>query len=153
MPASVPRNRPIARLGSGPWWVYGCGPGRHGRLDGVRRRDLATVAMQCDYGKPRPAPVIQADQCSDHTSVTVLPITSTQGDAPLLRVALELATDNGLQRLSHLMVDKAMTVKRDKLDDAFGHLGAEVLIEIERRLAVFLGIAKCGNQSASRAPR
>ena len=40
------------------------------------------------------------------------------------------------------MVDKAMTVKRDKIGKAFGYIGAEALIEIERCLAVFLGIAK-----------
>lgn len=108
----------------------------------MRRGDLVTIALQGDYGKPRPALIIQADQFGEHTSVTVLPITSTQGDAPLLRVAVEPATDNGLNRLSHVMVDKTMTVKRHRLGSVFGHIGAELLTEIDRRLAIFLGIAK-----------
>ncbi|MGD6669204.1 hypothetical protein VWZ37_21950 [Xanthomonas citri pv. citri] len=40
------------------------------------------------------------------------------------------------------MVDKAMTVKRDKVGRAFGRVDADALVEIERCLAVFLGIAK-----------
>jgi mRNA interferase MazF len=40
------------------------------------------------------------------------------------------------------MVDKAMTVKRDKLGQAFGHIDADLMVEVERCLAVFLGIAK-----------
>jgi len=40
------------------------------------------------------------------------------------------------------MVDKAMTVKRDKLGQAFGYIDADTLVEIERCLALFLGIAK-----------
>lgn len=40
------------------------------------------------------------------------------------------------------MVDKAMTVKREKVGPAFGRIDADVLVEVERCLAVFLGIAK-----------
>ena len=40
------------------------------------------------------------------------------------------------------MVDKAMTVKRDKVEQAFGRIDVNVMVEIERCLAVFLGIAK-----------
>nr|WP_255705886.1 MULTISPECIES: type II toxin-antitoxin system PemK/MazF family toxin [unclassified Ectothiorhodospira] len=38
--------------------------------------------MQGDFGKPRPALVIQANQFSDNASLTILPITSTLVDAP-----------------------------------------------------------------------
>ena len=40
------------------------------------------------------------------------------------------------------MVDKAITVKRDRVGPAFGSLDAETMVEVERCLAVFLGIAK-----------
>jgi mRNA interferase MazF len=86
--------------------------------------------------------VIQADQFSDHTSVTVLPITSTLVSAPLLRVTIQPDAENGLQKSSQIMVDKAMTVKRDKIGPVFGNIGVDTLVEIERCLAVFLGIAK-----------
>jgi mRNA interferase MazF len=108
----------------------------------MRRGDLVTIAMQGDFGKPRPALVIQANQFSDHASVTILPITSTLVAAPLLRVTIQPNAENGLQKASQVMVDKAMTVRRDNIGLVFGHIDADVLIEIERCLVVFLGIAK-----------
>lgn len=108
----------------------------------MRRGDFVTVAMQGDFGKPRPALVIQSDQFSEHTTVTVLPVTSTLVAAPLLRVNVQPTPESGLQKPSQVMVDKAMTMKRDKVGPAFGRIDADVLVEIERCLAVFLGVAK-----------
>ena len=106
------------------------------------RGDLVTIALQGDFGKPRPALVIQADLFDAHASVTLLPITSTLVAAPLLRVPLTPSAGNGLQKPSQVMVDKAMTVKRDKVGPAFGRIDVDSLVEVERCLAVFLGIAK-----------
>lgn len=108
----------------------------------MKRGNFVTIAMQGDFGKPRPALIIQADQFGEHTSVTVLPVTSTLVAAPLLRITIQPSADNGLQKPSQVMVDKAMTVKRDKVGQAFGRLDADAMVEIERCLAVFLGIAK-----------
>jgi mRNA interferase MazF len=108
----------------------------------MRRGDLVTIAVQGDFGKPRPALVIQANLFSEHSSVTVLPITSTLVAAPLLRVTVQPSAENGLQKPSQVMVEKAMTVKRDKVGPVFGRIDADALVEVERCLAVFLGIAK-----------
>ena len=108
----------------------------------MRRGDFVTIAMQGDFGKPRPALVIQSDSFNEHTSVTVLPVTSTLVAAPLLRVTVPPTPESGLQKPSQVMVDKAMTVKRDKVGPAFGRIDADLLVEVERFLAVFLGIAK-----------
>ena len=108
----------------------------------MMRGDLVTVAMQGDFGKPRPALVIQANQFSEHSSATVLPITSALVAAPLLRVKVQPSAEIGLQKPSQVMVDKAITVKREKVGPAFGRIEADALMEVERCLAVFLGIAK-----------
>lgn len=108
----------------------------------MTRGDFVTFAMPGDFGKPRPALVIQANQFDEHTSVTVLPVTGTLVAAPLLRVTVQPDAGNGLRKPSQVMVDKAMTIRRDKIGPAFGHIDANTLVEIERCLAVFLGIAK-----------
>jgi len=108
----------------------------------MRRGDFVTIAMQGDFGKPRPALVIQADQFDEHATVTVLPVTSTLVAAPLLRITVRPDAGNGLQKPSQVMVDKAMTVKRDKVGPTFGRIDVDALVEVERCLAVFLGIAK-----------
>lgn len=106
------------------------------------RGDLVTIALSGDFGKPRPALVIQTNQFNEHTTVTVLPISSTLVDAPLLRVSVIPDADNGLQKQSQIMIDKAMTIKREKISPAFGRIDPNTLVEIDRCLAVFLGIAK-----------
>jgi mRNA interferase MazF len=86
--------------------------------------------------------VIQANHFSEHSSVTVLPITGTLVAAPLLRVTIQPTAENGLQKPSQVMVDKAMTVKRERVGPVFGRIDADTLVEVERCLAVFLGLAK-----------
>nr|WP_090139202.1 type II toxin-antitoxin system PemK/MazF family toxin [Limnohabitans sp. DM1] len=106
------------------------------------RGDFVTIAMQGDFGKPRPALVIQADQFGEHATVTVLPVSSTLVAAPLLRITVQPSDGNGLQKPSQVMIDKTVTVKLDKVGPAFGHIDTDTMVEIERCLAVFLGIAK-----------
>ncbi|WP_375680531.1 MULTISPECIES: type II toxin-antitoxin system PemK/MazF family toxin [unclassified Bartonella] len=106
------------------------------------RGSLVTIAIQGDFGKPRPALIIQANQFSEHTSMTVLPITSTLVDAPLLRITIQPNAKNGLQKPSQVMIDKIMTVRCEKVSPVFGFIHVDKMVEIERCLAVFLGIVK-----------
>ncbi|MCY4211173.1 MAG: type II toxin-antitoxin system PemK/MazF family toxin [Gammaproteobacteria bacterium] len=76
--------------------------------------------------------VIQAEQFCEHTSITVLPVTSSLIAAPLLRITVQPTADNGLQKTSQVMVDKAMTVMRAKVGPAFGRIDVAVLAEVER---------------------
>lgn len=108
----------------------------------MMRGDFVTITIQGDLGKPRPALVIQSDPFSEHATVTVLPVTGTLIDAPLLRITIAPTPENGLQKTSQVMVDKTMTVRRNKIGSAFGHINADKMMEVERCLAVFLGIAK-----------
>jgi len=86
--------------------------------------------------------VIQSDNFDSHATATVLLVSSTLVEAPLFRITVQPTPGNGLQRASQIMVDKVMTVKRDKIGGAFGSLDSVHMLEIERCLAVFLGIAK-----------
>ena len=107
----------------------------------MRRGDLITVALQGDQGKPRPALVVQADNFGALSSVTVLPVTGTLVEAPLLRVPLKPNEQNGLAKPSQIMVDKPQTPSRDKLGPVIGHLDDATMVEVNRALAVFLGLA------------
>ncbi|MEY3791694.1 MAG: hypothetical protein RLZ09_2531 [Pseudomonadota bacterium] len=60
------------------------------------RGQLVTIALQGDFGKPRPALVVQSDFFENHPSVTVLPVTSDLRDTPLFRVLVEPSQENGL---------------------------------------------------------
>lgn len=107
----------------------------------MRRGDLVTVALQGDLGKPRPALVVQSDLFNSHPSITVLPVTSEQVDAPLFRLVLLPSAGNGLKRPSQVMVDKPQSVHRERVGAVFGRVDDEILLAVSRALAVFLGLA------------
>lgn len=108
----------------------------------MQRGDLVSIATQGDFGKPRPALVVQSNWFAKHPSVTLLPMTSTLLDSPMARVTIQPSAMNGLEKISQVMVDKATTVRRDKIGPVMGQLEPDRMLEIERCLAVFLGIAK-----------
>ncbi|MGF6613089.1 mRNA interferase MazF [Paraburkholderia sp. WSM4175] len=107
----------------------------------MRRGDLVTIALQGDYGKPRPAVIIQSDLFDAHPSVTILPVTSELRDTPLFRIEVEPSAANNLSKPSQVMVDKAQTVAREKIGAVFGRLEEETMVAVSRALAVFIGIA------------
>lgn len=107
----------------------------------MKRGDLVTVAMPGDFGKPRPALVVQADVFSATGTVTILLITGTLIEAPILRPSIEPTEFNGLKKTSQVMVDKAMSVQRSRIGPVFGRLDDATMLTITRSLAVFLGIA------------
>jgi mRNA interferase MazF len=72
--------------------------------------------------------------------VTILPVTSEFRETPLFRIRVLPSTINGLRESSDIMVDKAQSVPRERIGDAFGHLSAQQMLEVSRSRAVFLGV-------------
>jgi len=106
----------------------------------MKRGDLVTVALSGDFGKPRPALIVQADSFAATATVTVLLLSSDLVDAPLIRLTVEPDAANGLRAPSQIMVDKAMTVRRERIGPAFGRLDPETMVAVNRSLALFLGL-------------
>jgi len=73
----------------------------------VTRRDIVTVAMTGNFGKPRPALVVQADPFDQTGTITVLLISGTLVDAPLIRLTVPPTPQNGLIKPSQVQIDKA----------------------------------------------
>jgi mRNA interferase MazF len=106
-----------------------------------KRGDVVTVAVQRDYGKPRPAVVVQSDLFNEaHPSATLLPLKTTIVDAPLLRPTIDPGRGNGLRRVSQVMVDNALALPRGKIGEAISRLDDDVMIRITRALAMWLRV-------------
>ena len=87
----------------------------------VSRGDFVLVVASGDYGKPRPALVIQSDLYNDtHHSFTICLVTSTLVDAPLFRIPIKPLKRNGLNVISHVMVDKVQAARRDRIKSVIG---------------------------------
>ncbi|WP_105418701.1 type II toxin-antitoxin system PemK/MazF family toxin [Neorhizobium sp. T25_27] len=106
----------------------------------MRRGDLVTVALAGDFGKPRPALIIQSN-LFDTDTLTVLLLSSTIVDTPLIRIMVQPTPSNALNSPSQIMIDKAMTLKREKIGRVFGSIEDDILVAVNRSLAVFFGLA------------
>jgi mRNA interferase MazF len=106
----------------------------------VRRGDIVIVSAAGDYGKPRPAVVVQSDALTAE-SVLVALLTSETVDAPLFRLSVEPTEGNGLKVHSQGMMDKIVAMPRAKCSAPVGSLDRRTMIALSTALAVILGIA------------
>jgi mRNA interferase MazF len=107
----------------------------------MRRGDLVTVASQGDYGKPRPAVVIQSDALNMADSVLVALLTSTLTAATFYRLPLEPAETNGLKTASQIMIDKILAYPRAKCGQVIGRLSSDDMLVLNNMLSVMIGLA------------
>lgn len=97
--------------------------------------------MSGDYGKPRPALVIQSDFLPGTDSVLVCLLTTTLRDAPLYRLSLPAGPETGLREPSQVMVDKIVAVRRDRCGTPIGRADDASLLALGRLLSFVVGIA------------
>lgn len=107
----------------------------------MKRGDVVTVVAPGDYGKPRPALVVQSDLFQEHPSVTVCLMTSDLRNTPLFRLTIAPKPSNGLQKLSQVMVDKIVTLALARIGETIGRLDDSEMAEVTRLLALWLGLA------------
>jgi mRNA interferase MazF len=107
----------------------------------VKRGDLVTVTLSGDYGKPRPALVIQSDFLPETDSVLVCLQTTELRAAALYRLTLPAREGTGLRQPSQVMVDKIMAVRRDRCGAPIGRANEAELLALGRLLALVVGIA------------
>jgi mRNA interferase MazF len=107
----------------------------------VKRGDLVIVSAAGDYGKPRPAVVIQSDWLRATDSVLVALLTSALVDAPLYRLPIEPRDANGLKAPSQVMVDEIVAMPREKCGHTIGRINESELIALNHMLSVVIGIA------------
>jgi len=105
----------------------------------VKRGDIVAVSLQGDYGKPRPALVVQSNLLANLESVVICPITSVVRDA-VFRITVEPDGANALRVLSQVMVDKIATVPRVKVSTPFGRLDDERMKAVDRALLLVVGL-------------
>ena len=107
----------------------------------MRRGDIVVVALQGDSGKPCPALIVQADWFDALSTIVVLPLTGSLHEAVLTRIDIVPTEANGLLVASQVAVDRPQTIRREKVGKLIGRADAATMLEVNRALAVFLGLA------------
>lgn len=108
----------------------------------MNRGEIWTAAGGVYSSKPRPVLLIQDDLFSNSDSVVVVPFTTTNIDASISRIAIPSDELSGTNSHSYAMVDKVTTIRRSSLRERVGRVSAAQMVEVERSLLVFLGIAR-----------
>jgi mRNA interferase MazF len=115
----------------------------------MRRGQFVTIVQQGDYGKPRPALIVQSDSFSDLPSVVVCPLTShTQSGVDEVRIDVFPSAGNGVREHSQICIDKIAPIPTSKIGKVVGEADAALMERVTLKLAVLLAI---GEPSLSRS--
>lgn len=106
----------------------------------MRRGDLVTVVLQGDYGKPRPAVIVQSDAVASFDSVLICPLTTSVMDASTVRLVVDPTPGTGLSTRSEIMAEKLTAVSRRRLGVRIGPLPDAALEALSARLAFLLAL-------------
>ncbi len=109
----------------------------------MRRGDIVTVVAPGDFGKPRPAVIVQGDaiNAAQPGSTILALMTSQLRDAPLLRLTIESTESNGLKTTSQIQTHRIVTVRADRIGPVIGRLTDSEQVELNRLLALAIGLA------------
>lgn len=108
----------------------------------MKRGDVVTVAVAGDYGKPRPAVIVQTDALpARHASVVVCQMTSEPGQPADFRIPVEPSTANGLRERSEIMADKPVAIRRERIGRRIGQLEHGDIARLNVALAFVMGLA------------
>ena len=107
----------------------------------MSRGDLVIVAAPGDYGKSRPAVIVQSNAIPEtHTSIVICPMISELVEADF-RITIEPGLQTGLRVRSQVMADKPVTVRRERIGQRIGRLGAVDMTRLNVALAFVMGLA------------
>ena len=106
----------------------------------MKRGDIVLVAPPGEFGKPRPALIIQSDAAFPSGYFTYLPITSDLLRVPNIRISLLPTPQNGLRLPSEIMVDMIQTSSSSKFNQTIGKIETDTLQRIESALNLHLGL-------------
>jgi mRNA interferase MazF len=108
----------------------------------MKRGDVVTVAATGDYGKTRPAVIVQTDALpAEHASVVICHVTPECSDAPAFRVTIDPTRSSGLRVRSQVMADKPVTVRRERIGRQVGFLDDKDTTRLNVALAFVMGLA------------
>jgi len=106
----------------------------------MKRGDIVTAAPPGEFGKPRPALIIQAFLDDSPERITVALITSKLLQNPRLRVPLTPTSANGLNKPSEVAVDNLQTFSMAKIGSVIGSLDATSMSAVDEALRLHFGL-------------
>ncbi len=111
-----------------------------------RRGDVVVCALTGDYGKPRPAVVVQSDLFNEtHASLVLCPVSSDVTGLSLFRVTIPASPASGLRNNSEIMVDKITAARRTRVSRRIGRLSGAQMRLVGDALRTWLDLPRAAS--------
>jgi mRNA interferase MazF len=100
-------------------------------MEGIRRGAFVAAAFSGDYGKPRPALVVQTDLMAEAPSIVLAPLTSElRDDVELFRVDVSPSET----------INKIAPLDRRRIGALIGYADDVTMLRVDRALRLVLGL-------------
>jgi mRNA interferase MazF len=110
----------------------------------IRRGDMfyadLTPTLGSEQGGVRPIVIIQNDAGNRHSTTVIAAITGKTRGKARLPTHCVIRAQQGLGRDSIVLLEQIRTIDRVRLKEYIGTLGAEAMIDIDKALAVSVGL-------------
>ena len=111
-------------------------------LADIPRGSVVIVSVPGEYGKPRPAVVVQDSRLTFvMESVVVALVTTSDRGGQHVRVRVEPTSDNALRRTSRIMVDKLFSLHKHRVDQIVGRMDDATMRRVDEALKTILSLA------------
>ena len=105
------------------------------------RGDVVVCVVPGDYGKPRPAVIVQSDYFNAaHETIALCPVSSHLTGLGVFRVPLPASVATGLQKDSEVMVDTLLASRRSRIRQRIGHLSSLQMDLVDAALRTWLDL-------------
>jgi len=104
-------------------------------------RGAVVVSVPGDFGKPRPAVVVQSGRLTPiMESVVIALVTTSPRGGRHLRIKVEPTELNGLRATSRVMVDKLFSIQKHWIKQVIGGLEAAAMLQVDQALRTILAL-------------
>jgi mRNA interferase MazF len=117
------------------------------RIAGPLRGDVYLVSFDPTIGaeikKTRPALILQNDIANRHSPITIVAAITSRADESLYPTeVVASAPEGGLTKDSVVLLNQVRSVDTSRLARRLGRLGAATMREVDRALAISLGLVR-----------
>lgn len=115
----------------------------------MKRGDIVIVSLPGNYGKPKPAVVIQNDRFEGRLETYIIALlTIFDEGAKVIRVNATPTAKNGLRKESKIMVDKLYAIPEHRIHQRVGKFEGTIMRRIDRALMMMLDLDPLGQARA-----
>ena len=110
--------------------------------DELSRGAVIVTVVPGEYGKPRPAVVVQDSRLTPlMESVVVALLTTSDRGGKHIRVKVEPTAENALHQTSRIMVDKVFSIHKHRVSQVIGQMDDATMRGVDEALRTVFSLA------------